>query len=77
MAEAAGTNGKTAVAVTEREPRGFFDQFEQEFAEMRRRMLELFGRPPARLYGPPLLGEMTWAPRADAFEQDGALVIKG
>jgi HSP20 family protein len=35
---------------------------------MRRRMLE-------RLYGPPLLGELTWAPRADAYEQEGALVI--
>jgi HSP20 family protein len=76
MAEEAGKNGKNAVAVAEPEPKGFLDQFEQEFAEMRRRMLDLFRRPPARLYGPPLLSEMTWAPRADAYEQDGMLVIK-
>lgn len=73
-------NGKnTNVAIAEREkaaPPRLFDQMENEFAAMRERMRELFRRPFSRLYGPPLLTEMTWAPTVDAYEKDGTLVIK-
>jgi len=79
-------NGKQAnVAVAEREqaapPRRFgqlehMEQFEKEFGAMRERMWDLFRRPFARVYGPSLLTETTWAPTVDAYEKDGTLVIK-
>jgi len=76
------TNGAVAVAnrapekAPVRPPMGVFDQMEREFAEMRRRMATVFRHPAAPFYGPAMLPEVNWAPTVDAYEQDGALVVK-
>lgn len=65
-----------SVAVVEQRPPGLFDQIEQEFEEARRRMMQIFRRPATVPYGRSLLVEPAWAPTADMYESDGALVIK-
>lgn len=66
----------TSVMEREKHAPTIFEQMEQEFSELRRRMADVFRRPFAPLYGPPLPREAAWAPRADAYQADGGLVIK-
>jgi HSP20 family protein len=65
-----------AVAVQEKRALGPFQMFEQEMAEMRRRMHDLFRRPFAEPPQPLFTATAAWAPTADAFVKDGELVVK-
>jgi HSP20 family protein len=64
------------VATVEQQPVSMLQLMEREFEALRHRMWEGFGRPFPRLYGPSPLTEPVWAPRVDAYEKDGILVIK-
>jgi HSP20 family protein len=66
----------TAVEVQNGQPATIWDQIEREFADMRQRMADAFRRPFAPLYGPPMPRAIAWAPRADAYEKDGTLIVK-
>lgn len=65
-----------SVAVAERRPLGLFEQMETEFDDLRRRMTDLFHRPATRVFPRAITADWTWAPTADMYEQDGALIVK-
>ena len=70
-------NGATTKpAVVERRPVGLFEQMEREMDELRRQMFGIFRRPGRSVSPPAFLNEVAWAPTADAYEQDGTLVVK-
>lgn len=70
--EAEAETGTTAMTV--RRPMGLFEQMEREFDEMRRRMFGVFRRPAGLDAGG--ASGIAWSPTADAYEADGALVVK-
>jgi HSP20 family protein len=66
----------TAVAPREERPLSLFERMDRDLAMMREQMAEFFRRPFSFLYGPPVPRTITWAPSADAYEAEGALIIK-
>jgi HSP20 family protein len=67
-----------AVATVEPRRISLFEQMEREFEEMRRWMFDVFRRPMGPSYRRALLteAETAWAPTADAYVADGALVVE-
>ena len=73
----ADTNGKEqAVVPVERRPTGLFEQIEREMEDLRQQMFGHFRRPVLEPFHPAGMQDIAWSPTADAYEQDGAFVVK-
>ncbi len=66
----------TAVATREAGPPTLFERMDRDMAAMRQQMAEFFRRPFGFLYGPSMPEAGAWAPTADAYVAEGALVVK-
>lgn len=69
-------DGNKAVAAAEQRPVSLFERLEREMEDMRRQMFGLFQRPLIANYRPLATIDTAWAPTADAYEQDGAFIVK-